>query len=662
MHGHRRSGHSFLQSFPSPAPRTLGVLALLCGAALLAWPGDAHIVPPEELHPMAESYRRLGFVLERHPIRWSLASEDAASIAAELEAAAPGAGLDAVLPEDGEALAPALHREAAWKLFDWSTRAVAQVLEARLERAAAALGASDPLPERHRAATREFEQARGVWAAFEPTFAVADPRGFRDAGRRWLELSSALGSPGVFGVGAVEPDVATFTRQAEGLVRYVRDGLWGGAPSSIDQPEGGAAGVHLPRRDGRLLPLPVHSPTYEASSIPAAGLPPGANLNKQLPRPRQILNMATRGVDESRTPLIALGDMAFDSQAIYGEPARSLGISCNTCHNKGTINPQLIIPGLSSKHGGIDVSNNFFAPHANNALFDPLDIPDLRGVRFTAPYGRNGRFDSLREFTRNVIVNEFGGAEPDPMLLDALVAYQLEFDFLPNPYLKADGRLSDLAPEAARRGEEIFQRPFEGMGGRSCASCHVPSDHFLDRRRHDVGTALGAESFSRDRALDTPTLLGVKYTAPYFHDGRADTLAEVNAYFNAHFALGLNGAELADLTAYVETVGEGIEAYEDTLYTLEAELEEFSFFLSTYETLKARGKEDLIDITLRTVAFEIEAHKWDLQDLRHLPTLDRMTAILEAACRALEQGEVEQVDQLVASYREIYDSNREVLR
>ena len=105
-----------------------------------------------------------------------------------------------------------------------------------------------------------------------------------------------------------------------------------------------------------------------------------------------------------------------------------------------------------TKHaGGVDVSSSFFAPHANNGLFDPLDIPDLRGIRFTAPYGRNGRFSSLRDFIRNVIVNEFNGPEPDPIVVDAMLAYMMEFDFLPNPMLNKDGTLNSKAPAPARR-------------------------------------------------------------------------------------------------------------------------------------------------------------------------------------------------------------------
>ena len=48
-------------------------------------------------------------------------------------------------------------------------------------------------------------------------------------------------------------------------------------------------------------------------------------------------------------------------------------------------------------------------------------------------------------------------------MLDALVGYMLEFDWLPNPMLTRDGTLTDLAPEAAHRGEALFKKPFEQM-------------------------------------------------------------------------------------------------------------------------------------------------------------------------------------------------------
>jgi hypothetical protein len=81
---------------------------------------------------------------------------------------------------------------------------------------------------------------------------------------------------------------------------------------------------------------------------------------------------------------------------------------------------------------------------------------------------------------------------------------------------------------------------------------------------------------------------------------------------------------LADLTAYVETVGDGIDAMEDTMHTLEAEMQEFSFFIAAFEFLDEKNKPGLMGVTFRTIATEIRAHKWDLQDYSHMPVLDEM--------------------------------------
>lgn len=636
----------------------LGSMAL----SLMLPQAEAHIVPPERLHPVTESYQRMGFLLNLNPVRWPEVARDATTIADGLAAVesvraaayrreAQSLLNSAIEASGGDGPLPSEQREAtARRVFRLSANAVHEKLRAHLTRA------GGRLDERGYAAL-ELDEARQLWTAFEPELRFADRQGFVEHGRRWLELSSALGSPGVLGLGAIAADRKTFEREAKQILGYLAGALQVSSEATLpasDRPftdERGSLRI-------RLGALPDR-PTFAAQPT---RLPPGSEINKQLPRPRQVLNMAARGVDESETPLIALGDMAFDSAEIFGEPARSLGISCNTCHNKSITNPKFFIPGLSARPGGLDVSSNFFAPHANNGLFDHVDIPDLRGIRFTGPYGRNGRFASLAEFTRNVIVNEFNGPEPDPVLVDGLVAYMLEFDFLPNPHLEADGTLAASAPPAARRGEEIFRRPFEQMDGRSCASCHVPADHFLDHKRYDVGTVAGAEKNSRDRAMETPTLLSAAFTAPYFHDGSAPTLRAVSEHFNEHYGLGLSDHQLADLTAYVETVGDGTEAYEDTLYTLDAELEEFSFFLSAYEFLRSRGKTEVIGTTLETVAFEIRAHKWDVQDRRYLPVLDRMEELVRQAYQANEQGDAPGVGRLLGEYRDLYEENKAVLR
>jgi mono/diheme cytochrome c family protein len=110
---------------------------------------------------------------------------------------------------------------------------------------------------------------------------------------------------------------------------------------------------------------------------------------------------------------------------------------------------------------------------------------------------------------------------------------------VPSPRL-ADGRPGP----AARRGAAAFEKA-------GCSVCHPPP-LFTDLRLHDVGTGLGVE---RDKAFDTPTLVEVWRTAPYLHDGRAATIREVLARFNAGQRHGrtdlLGEAELADLEAYV---------------------------------------------------------------------------------------------------------------
>lgn len=627
------------------------LLAAAAGLALFGRQAVGHIVPPEQYHPVAESERRLAFVLALNPVRWDLVESDAGVIATALAGVDVDAGATyrAHVEDDvrrareasaGEGLDPQLRRELARDVFVRSTRAAGRILADHLRAAQASL-------DSYADASRDLEAARGVWATFEHEVRYTDPDAFREIGRAWLGLSHALGAPGVLGAGVVEPDREAFATEAAKITSYVEANF--GEAFTVEPGQ-------------RLLPLPRASLTFDPAAAIPVKLPPGSNVNKQLPRPRQVLNMATRGVNESETPLIALGDMAFDSPYIFGEPAQSIGLSCNTCHNKSITNPQFFVPGISRVAGGLDVSNSFFAGHANNGHFDPLDIPDLRGIRFTAPYGRNGRFPSLRDFVRNVIVNEFNGPEPDPMILDGIVAYMLEFDFLPNPYLNADGTLNEKAPAAALRGQELFNRPFASMGGRACASCHVPSDQFVDRRSHDVGTVAGTGEGSRDRSLDTPTLLSSRYTAPYFHDGRAPTLQSAVEWFDEHYALGLSKQQIEDLTTYVETVGAGEQPYEDTMHTLEAEMEEFSFFLSTYEFLRGRGRADLNELTFQTIASEIRAHKWDVQDQGYLPVLERLAELMDEAYAASRAGEESRVDELVAQYRDLYEGNAEVLQ
>ena len=181
-----------------------------------------------------------------------------------------------------------------------------------------------------------------------------------------------------------------------------------------------------------LLALPVRP----VASFPVYGdqtvLPPGTELNEDaLKVPRE--QFRTEIVEGINSYMVKLGDMAFNSPAILGGLARQAGISCNTCHVSGSSNPGFFFPGLSKHPGTFDTTGALFNPKADNSFLDPVRIPSLRGARYLAPYGNDGRFASLRDFVHNVIVNEFAGPEPSPVILDAMVAYILDIDFLSNP-------------------------------------------------------------------------------------------------------------------------------------------------------------------------------------------------------------------------------------
>ncbi len=633
--------------------RFAAALAVLLGGFLLLElrTSLAHIIPPEKLHPVAASYRNANFILNLNPVVWDQVWPEMKIIGNHLQrvdskrntifraelAEARSIALARAL-EDEEPDLVAARERGRRAVFRATTRAVAALVVRHLE---LARGATEP----HEAA-RHLREARQLFDAFADVLPHYDPAGWKRLGIHWLQAFSQLGSRGILGIGAKPPNLPVLRSELEAVARYVTRN-------------------YLTFQTGEerwLAARPKASPTYLASARLPIRLPPGADVNKQIPRPRQILGMAARGVDEGETNLIALGDTAFDSSHIFGEPAKSLGINCNTCHNKGSTNPNFFIPGLSQRPGGFDVTNSFFAGHANNGVFDRIDIPDLRGIRFTAPYGRNGRFASLREFVRNVIVHEFNGPEPDPTLLDGLIAYMNEFEFLPNPYIGRDGALARNAPEDALQGERIFRRKFPQMGDKSCADCHIPSAHFLDHKRHDIGSVKGSGTYARDGALDTPTLLGAKFNAPYFHDGSLPTLRAVVKWFDREFELGLRPQGIAELTAYLETVGGGTEAYEGTRYYLEAEMEEFSFFLSTYEYLKQIDKRHLISITFRTIASEIRNHKWELRNPTYRPVMEKLAALMEEAARLNRAGEFKQVDAKVAAYRHLFARNVENLK
>jgi hypothetical protein len=320
-----------------------------------------------------------------------------------------------------------------------------------------------------------------------------------------------------------------------------------------------------------------------------SGLPIGSELDEDAPNnPREVFHSeSTRG---HKSYMSNLGNLAFNSPYTLGDVARKAHISCASCHVNGASNPRLFIPGLSTRPGTFDTTSSLFNPKTDNGVLDAVTIPSLRGARFLSPYGHDGRGASLREFVRNVVVNEFAGAEPSPQILDALVVYIEDIDFLPNPNLDKTGRLTAGATPAQRRGEALFSKSFPHDSNMSCASCHMPSAAFVDHRQHDVGSG---------GLFKTPTLLNADLNAPYFHDGRFDNFGQVVDYFNHQYELGLSAQNRSDLAEYLAALGNGVRPeYRLTGVNVLADINGFA---SVLDMAIPRQDGEVVNLAVRSV-------------------------------------------------------------
>jgi len=94
--------------------------------------------------------------------------------------------------------------------------------------------------------------------------------------------------------------------------------------------------------------------------------------------------------------------------------------------------------------------------------------------------------------------------------LDLLTQYLTTLQAPPNPYHFADADVS--------RGKSVFQE-------QGCADCHV-GPAATDLQSHDVGTGTSPQE-KHGTSFDTPSLRWLWLSAPYFHDGSAQTLQQV---------------------------------------------------------------------------------------------------------------------------------------
>jgi len=209
---------------------------------------------------------------------------------------------------------------------------------------------------------------------------------------------------------------------------------------------------------------------------------------------------------------VRLGEQLFHDATLSAQQWQS----CASCH------PGVRVDGLNW-----DLLNDGFGNAKN--------VKSLLNAHFTPPTTWTGARPNAETSVRAGIMfsHMIKWKNDENLYLDAYLKAQQP---VPSPYL-VNGALS----AAALRGQATFNT--------RCIACHS-GPKLTDLQLHDVGTGTPVDA----GPFDTPSLIEVWRTAPYLHDGRAQTIRDVLDVFSHGSTSGLTEEELNDLVEYVNSL------------------------------------------------------------------------------------------------------------
>lgn len=172
------------------------------------------------------------------------------------------------------------------------------------------------------------------------------------------------------------------------------------------------------------------------------------------------------------------------------------------------------------------------------------NTPVLYDLDATGPYTWTGDWDELADSEIKIRDLQIGTGliddlrRPNPASGDAHASLSLDLDILTAYLASLEGPQTPPSldePAMIAEGERVFEE-------QDCASCHVMPTG-VDGLSHDVGTG---------GTFNTPTLNWLWLSAPYFHDGRAETLFDVFVMPGDHQLIAtLSTDEIDALIAYL---------------------------------------------------------------------------------------------------------------
>lgn len=213
--------------------------------------------------------------------------------------------------------------------------------------------------------------------------------------------------------------------------------------------------------------------------------------------------------------------------------------ACYTCHPDN--HEDGLVYNMASKDMGRNLTNT----------------QSLREIGNTAPFKWNGKNqtvykqDGMRFSTVLTRTEQFSYDD-----LDALVAYIVTgIKYPPNLMYNPDGKLT----ESQLRGKELFDRSVDNFGNlipenNRCITCHPPP-LYSNLKLADVSTLAETDD---PILFDTPHLNNIYASAPYLHDGRAETLEEIWTIYGQDDKHGyvndMSKMQLNDLVDYLKSL------------------------------------------------------------------------------------------------------------
>ncbi|WP_224242038.1 c-type cytochrome [Hyalangium gracile] len=280
----------------------------------------------------------------------------------------------------------------------------------------------------------------------------------------------------------------------------------------------GPNGIAL-TRDGKKAYV-YNSFDHTLTTLVGSGTSHSLNIREEGPR----LKLA----EDVMSPEQAMGRKLFFSAIDSRMTANNVGASCATCH-----------------HDGRDDGHTWGFPDG------PRQTPTIAGrmITKTAPFHWSGEFPSLRDFLDVTVRQRMGGGVVDAQMATQLAAFMDVMPSPDNPYKR------DELTDAQRRGSEAFLKA-------QCNECHA-GEALTNNKQANVGTFVVSGEVQdnaavRKAGLNTPSLLGLARSAPYLHDGSADTLKErlLKTRFNDQHGKTshLSDQELDDLVEFLRVL------------------------------------------------------------------------------------------------------------